>query len=519
MTLPSPAPRVVPLALASLLSTLASGQVYTTAPDWSSADKQVSTGGALVDLNRDGWLDLVVANGNDISTQRVVAYYNTGAGTFQTSPGWQSADLAYNGHLDIADVNGDGWPDIAVAVLLPQGGKGAKVYFNNNGIPSTTAGWQASITADTFGVAFGDMNGDGRPDLALASGDAYNNVPAINVVYANTGTTLAATPTWQTSSARNYNNCLWMDADNDGLLDLVMCGSNSQTHVYRNTGTTLTPAPAWSTGDVAAQFCLMAAAGDVTGDGRRELITADNNQIFGGSGRFRQYNGLAAGFFNTSANWTYNEGYAAAVALGDLDNDGDLDVCTGEWFGKTRYFLNTGSGLPAAATWTANTTSTVEKLCLGDVDRKSLRVREAVFAPSGGRKLFSLPKQPVQQVLSVSRDGVDLAVSQYTASTEGGWIALDAAPVTQVRVVYLESRSLDLAVTNWDDTKPNYLFLNKLPAPCASDFDGSGFVDTDDFDQFVLAFEAGSPLADFDVSGFVDTDDYDQFVTAFEAGC
>ncbi|GMV27162.1 MAG: hypothetical protein AMXMBFR58_31930 [Phycisphaerae bacterium] len=55
--------------------------------------------------------------------------------------------------------------------------------------------------------------------------------------------------------------------------------------------------------------------------------------------------------------------------------------------------------------------------------------------------------------------------------------------------------------------------------PCPQDFDYSGFVDTDDFDKFVQAFEAGTHHADFDESGFVDTDDFDAFVRAFEIGC
>ncbi len=54
---------------------------------------------------------------------------------------------------------------------------------------------------------------------------------------------------------------------------------------------------------------------------------------------------------------------------------------------------------------------------------------------------------------------------------------------------------------------------------CAPDVDGSGFLDTDDYDAFVHAFEAGIPSADFDHSGFVDTDDFDAFVYAFLAGC
>ncbi len=55
--------------------------------------------------------------------------------------------------------------------------------------------------------------------------------------------------------------------------------------------------------------------------------------------------------------------------------------------------------------------------------------------------------------------------------------------------------------------------------PCKADFDGTGFVDTDDYDAFVHAFEAGTDDADFDGSGFVDTDDFDAFVHAFESGC
>jgi hypothetical protein len=56
-------------------------------------------------------------------------------------------------------------------------------------------------------------------------------------------------------------------------------------------------------------------------------------------------------------------------------------------------------------------------------------------------------------------------------------------------------------------------------AVCAADFDCSGFVDTDDFTAFVLAFEAGTDDADIDGTGFVDTDDFTAFVLAFEAGC
>jgi len=65
----------------------------------------------------------------------------------------------------------------------------------------------------------------------------------------------------------------------------------------------------------------------------------------------------------------------------------------------------------------------------------------------------------------------------------------------------------------------NLATVTLIYSECPADFDGSGFVDLDDFTDFVAMFELGDPSADFDRSGFVDTDDYDAFVTAFEQGC
>ncbi|GMV24317.1 MAG: hypothetical protein AMXMBFR58_03480 [Phycisphaerae bacterium] len=59
----------------------------------------------------------------------------------------------------------------------------------------------------------------------------------------------------------------------------------------------------------------------------------------------------------------------------------------------------------------------------------------------------------------------------------------------------------------------------RVSLACGADFDGSGFVDLEDYDAFVAAFLAGAGWADFDRSGFVDTDDFDRFVVAFEEGC
>ncbi|MCG3125164.1 MAG: hypothetical protein GIKADHBN_03699 [Phycisphaerales bacterium] len=64
-------------------------------------------------------------------------------------------------------------------------------------------------------------------------------------------------------------------------------------------------------------------------------------------------------------------------------------------------------------------------------------------------------------------------------------------------------------------TPASFSFETYRPA----DFDGSGFVDIEDYSAFVAAFESGDESADFDSSGFVDLEDFTAFVAAFEAGC
>lgn len=58
-----------------------------------------------------------------------------------------------------------------------------------------------------------------------------------------------------------------------------------------------------------------------------------------------------------------------------------------------------------------------------------------------------------------------------------------------------------------------------LTVNCVADFDGSGFVDIEDYSAFIVLFEDGDDLADVDGSGFVDLEDFNFFVEAFEAGC
>lgn len=62
--------------------------------------------------------------------------------------------------------------------------------------------------------------------------------------------------------------------------------------------------------------------------------------------------------------------------------------------------------------------------------------------------------------------------------------------------------------------------LNVFGTPaCPADFNGDGFVNGNDYDEFADAFDGGLPAADLNDDGFVNGNDYDEFAVAFDAGC
>ena len=506
-----------------LVSSAAAQTIYHNTPDWISSDTQVSTGAALVDLDRDGWLDLVVANGNDIYEQHVAVYYNQGDGTFPSTPDWQSSDNVYNGHLDVADVNADGWPDVAVATLgeFSTTGPIARVYMNNSGTLSSTPDWAADIIGNAFGLAFGDMNNDGRPDLAVATGWAYGTPHQYhNYVYLNVDGALESSASWVSDDTLDTQGALWVDADDDGWLDLALAASNTTSLMYRNLGGTLETTASWQVADVTEQDAIMLTAGDTTGDGRRDLFIADNNQI-GGSGRFRQYDGQVGDVFETSASWTYFEGYCSAVVLADLNCDGALDLMTGGWWKPTRLFFNEGPSF-FVLEWQSSVTSVIEKICFGDVDRDGLRPASHIYAPglSGGHLCY-LPDQPIQEVTAVLLDDVPLTLEEYHVNREHGWITVAPNVMGQLLVEYTVSSRLEMAVTNWDSDVGNFLYYNQRLVMGDANCDGR--VDFFDIEPFVMLLLGGyeevypdcdgQTFCDMDGNGQIDFFDIDGFVT------
>ena len=445
--------------------TILDQQVYPSFPDWISSNPHYSTGAGLADINQDGWLDIVISDGNDMAQGRLNVYYNDGDGGFPTNADWQSNDLGYNGHLDIADVNGDGWPDVAVSYLGTSNSFGpiARLYLNNNGILSSTPDWNSDIIGNAFGVDFGDMNNDGRPDLAVATGWSYSPQHFYNnYVYLNVNGFFESSASWISDDNFHYMGVLWVDADDDGWLDLVGIGEGEDIQLYHNINGVLETTSSWQTSDSSNQDGIMLTAGDVNNDGFLDLFATDNTQSYG-SGYFKQYNGISNGFFETTYSWYYSEGYGSAVALADVNGDLKLDLATGAWWDNTRIFLNNRDGLPTNPSWNSGVTSVIEKIVFGNVGPHFDEIEYIdSFEPDGDRRLFYLNNKPIQKIVNVYVDGDILEESEYTYSRDLGWITVNIAPTQLLEVVYTYSYSLDMVISNWDSNIGNYLYYNQL---------------------------------------------------------
>src|SRR5439155_3480396 len=96
-----------------------------------------------------------------------------GNGTFgaQTQLGTRSAPAS----VAIGDLNGDGRPDLAVANL----GSNSVSVLLGRGDGSFDAQVQYATGNEPLSVAIGDLNGDGRPDLAVANEEPGSNTVSV----------------------------------------------------------------------------------------------------------------------------------------------------------------------------------------------------------------------------------------------------------------------------------------------------------------------------------------------------
>jgi hypothetical protein len=303
------------------------------------------------DFNGDGRPDLVVVNTVSSSASVLLNTTAPGAAT-PTFAGQQTFTTGFEpAGVAVGDLNGDGRPDIIVA---NGGSSTVSVLLNTTAAGAVTASFAAQQTfavgSSPFGVAAADLNGDGKPDLVTANFNS-NTVS----VLLNTTAPGAAVPSFgaqQTFAAGNepYGVAVG-DVNGDGRLDLAVANFNStNVSVYLNT----TALGAMSASFAAQQSFaagtrpISATFADLDGDGKPDLAVANFN-----SNTLSVYaNTTAAGAAVASfgAQQTFATGGSPrGVAAADFNTDGRPDLVTASFDDKTAsVFLNTTIPVPSA---------------------------------------------------------------------------------------------------------------------------------------------------------------------------
>lgn len=275
---------------------------------------------AAGDLNNDGYADLVTANtslNSKPGTISVLMNKGDGSGTFDSAQTYTVGWLPYG--VAIGDLNGDGIPDLAVTNY---GDNTVSILYGQSG-GGFTGGQTLATCTNPYGVAIGDTRKTGQNDIAVTCFHTGQLE-----VFLNNSMMPFQPPPAQASfqspemySTDSYPTSLVMgDFNRDGKLDIVTGNSiaNDVSFFAGNGNGSFNDA----VNSVAFNFPDSIAAGDVNGDGILDLVTvAPNfNQVAillgKGDGTFGQRVDFSAG----SQPW--------AVAVGDFNLDGKLDIVT-----------------------------------------------------------------------------------------------------------------------------------------------------------------------------------------------
>ena len=283
--------------------------VFPARRDYATAAEPTSL--AIGDLDGDLRPDLVTSNAGELGTVSVLT--NLGGGTFgarRDSPvGMSTASVA------IGDLDGDEAPDLAVAVRDDEvSGAGGVALLRNLGRGAFRLERVYPLAADPALVAVGDLDGDGKADLATA-----NSYAGTVSVLLNSGAGFRARVDYRTGD--------WApsvtigDLNADGRPDLVAGHFDKKITVFLNAGGgRFGEAREHETG----RNPTAVAIGDLNADGSPDLATAN----------------YQSNTVSVLANWAEGDGSFVArrdfrtgddpqsIAIGDLNGDTKPDLAT-----------------------------------------------------------------------------------------------------------------------------------------------------------------------------------------------
>jgi len=206
-------------------------------------------GVAIIDYDRDGWLDLAVAN----DTERNKLYRNDHNGTFTEQAVQAGIAFSEDGvargamGIDVADFDHSGYPSLAIGNFSNQ----MIGLYHNEGhrffidiAPSSAIG-RASLLSLSFGLFFFDYDLDGLEDLFVANGHIEPEIARIQpqvtfaqlpLLFRNLGRSRFQEVGQQLGFTKKLvaRGAAYADIDNDGRLDILLMTNGGPAYLFRN---------------------------------------------------------------------------------------------------------------------------------------------------------------------------------------------------------------------------------------------------------------------------------------------
>ncbi len=546
--------------------------IFDPADGYPGIHWHMAGGGAVADFNNDGWPDVFLPAGGS-APDRLFINQGPGEGggvTFQEQAALWGCALAHrSGGCAVGDVNRDGYVDLLVVSMGNTPGPAAissNVLYLNNG-PDENGDWSftdasassgvTSVhdTLDGMGAAFGDYDLDGDLDLALCH---WYDVPGSVRLLTNDGTgAFNETITLAPHADREINGFQprFADLNGDRYPELIVTGDFDTSAVWFNGGPDESGAITFDLRTDEAGLGLDCnAMGSALADFNNDLlldwyITNIFND-FGGTCGNTLY--LCQGFNENNTPVFAEVGEQRGVREGgwgwgtvplDLDHDGDLDLAaTGGWFTwqpvPSRLYVNDGGANftdQAAAADTDFVGNGRGYVSLdydndGDLDLLLIANESAArlyenrtpeagtnhwlrvdvttitnpcLAPGGFGTRVYVTAGGITQLRHIDGAESYLSVGQRTAHVG----LADAAVVDRVEVHFADGT---IAVRTGVASDQ----VLEIAAYHPADLNRDGGFSLDDVDPFVAAFLAADAAADLNADGVLNFDDIDALVAA-----